>query len=166
MNEGRYPDEVINFAVARMNDGSDPKDVADEINETYRYDPGRPSPKSLVRWHEKYPMGKQPKSLPPGFKDEVRELVRQATSQGRPSNPIEEESRRLCRQQIHDWMKDSRFEYYGFRSETVETHHPGLGSTSIETMSIRTCLFCGHPEPGRPQFVLVVGQSPAPTVGC
>ncbi len=81
MNGGRYPDSCVNEAVERINQGADPRDVADELREEYGYETLHW--KTLKRWQKKYPMGKQPKSLPPGLKEEVQELVREYTSQER-----------------------------------------------------------------------------------
>ena len=60
MNGGRYPDNVVNEAVERINEGADSKDVADELREKYGYE--RLHSKTLKRWHKKFPMGKPPES--------------------------------------------------------------------------------------------------------
>ena len=74
MNEGRYPEEVINKAIDWINEGNHPKDVAYELREEYGY--AGPHEKTVKRWHRKYPVGKLPKSLPPGGVAEIREVVR------------------------------------------------------------------------------------------
>ena len=81
MNYGNYSDEVINKAVERMNEGGNPKDVADEIRLKLGYDEGRPHWKTVKGWKVKYPMGKQPKSLPSTVIDEVRKLVQEYTGE-------------------------------------------------------------------------------------
>ena len=56
MNEGRYPDHVVNDAIQKLNQGINSRDVADELREKFGYE--RLHWKTLKRWHEKYPMGK------------------------------------------------------------------------------------------------------------
>ena len=74
MNEGRYPDEVVNEAINRLNEGKHPKDVTDELREEYGYE--RLHPKTVASWHRKYPLGKSPKTLPPKVVCEIRDVVR------------------------------------------------------------------------------------------
>ena len=62
MHEGRYPDEVVNEAINRLNEGKHPKDVTDELREEYGYE--RLHPKTVASWGRKYPLGKSPKTLP------------------------------------------------------------------------------------------------------
>lgn len=73
MNEGRYPDKVINEAIKLLNKGMDPKDVADELREKCGYE--KLHPKTLVRWRKKYPMGKASPVLPPQVTKEIREIA-------------------------------------------------------------------------------------------
>ena len=74
MNEGNYPDKVVNEAVKLLNKGENPKDVAYELREEYGY--ARLHEKTVARWHRKYPLGKSPKTLPPRVVDEIREVVK------------------------------------------------------------------------------------------
>ena len=74
MNEGRYPDEVVEEAIKLMNEGANPRDVADWLREEYGYE--RLHPKTVASWHRKYPLGKSPTTLPPKVVDEIREVVR------------------------------------------------------------------------------------------
>ena len=73
MNEGRYPDHVVNEAVKRIREGGEPKDVADELREKYGYE--KLVAKTVKRWYERYPWGKQPKSLPPELEELVQETI-------------------------------------------------------------------------------------------
>ena len=73
MNNGNYPDEVINKAIKRINKGNNPKDVADELREEYGYEGLHE--KTVKRWHRRWPTGKSPESLPPRVVEEIREVV-------------------------------------------------------------------------------------------
>ena len=89
MNEGRYPDEVVNEAINRLNEGKHPKDVTDELREEYGYE--KLHPKTLASWHRKYPLGKSPKSLPPRLVEEIHEAVQDLG---------QEDKERLCLEQV------------------------------------------------------------------
>ena len=131
MNEGTYPEEVINKAIDRINEGNHPKDVADELREEYGYE--RLHEKTVARWHRKYPVGKSPKSLPPGFVDKMREVV-QGLDQ--------EERKRPC--VGHVFFKDSVKEVF-----SVTTAAPSRTDKLIET---QTCRLCGFEKPRRTFF--------------
>ena len=167
MNEGRYPDEVINYGVARLNKGGDPKDVADEINEKYRYSTGRPSPESLRRWHKAFPMGKEPKSLPPGFMGEVAGLVeqqfarRQDTDERRPATPLQQKLYARCQTRSngfpdgdHAWIEDVRFAE-GYTLNRLPTEEMPASPDDAKKLgyvpdgwrkctTTRTCWFCPY----------------------
>lgn len=98
MNSGRYPDIVVNEAVKRIREGAHPKDVADELREKYGFE--KLHWKTVKRWCEKYPMGKQPKSWPPKFKDGVRELVKEEASIWPPT------LKESCRKGDHSFLYD------------------------------------------------------------
>ena len=131
MNEGNYPDEVINKAIKLMNEGGNPKDVADELRHEYGYE-GLHA-KTVARWHRKYPLGKSPKTLPPKVVDEIREVV-QGLDQ--------EERKRPC--VGHVFFKDSVKEVF-----SVTTAAPSRTDKLIET---QTCRLCGFEKPRRTFF--------------
>ena len=131
MNEGNYPDKVINKAIDRINEGNHPKDVTDELRQEYGYE--RLHPKTVVSWHRKYPVGKSPKTLPPGFVDKMREVV-QGLDQ--------EERKRPC--VGHVFFKDSVKEVF-----SVTTAAPYRTDKLIET---QTCRLCGFEKPRRTFF--------------
>ena len=79
MNEGTYPLPVVNEAIDRVRNRVDPKDVADELRLKYGYE--NLHAKTVARWYRQWPMGKLSKSLPAAFREDVRELVREETSQ-------------------------------------------------------------------------------------
>ena len=130
MNEGRYPDEVVNEAINRLNEGKHPKDVTDELREEYGY--AGPHEKTVKRWHIRYPVGKSPKSLPPGFVDKMREVV-QGLDQ--------EERKRPC--VGHVFFKDSVKEV--FPGKTVAS------SRTDKVIETQTCRLCGFKKT-RPTF--------------
>ena len=74
MNEGSYPDIVVDEAIELMQGGANPRDVADWL----RLDKGytRLHWKTVARWYKKYPLGKSPKTLPTRVVDGIREVVR------------------------------------------------------------------------------------------
>ena len=74
MNEGRYPDEVVEEAIKLMNEGANSRDVADVLRLDNGYE--RLHAKTVARWYKKYPLGKSPKTLPPRVVDEIREVVK------------------------------------------------------------------------------------------
>lgn len=117
MNSGTYPNPVINEAVKRMNQGANPKDVADELREKYQYD--KLHWKTVGRWYRKYPLGKEPKSLPPQIKEEIRRLVRGHGSEHRPTSPLQEEAWERCQQTDHRWMADERFVGHAYRQQVL-----------------------------------------------
>ena len=123
MNEGNYPDKVVNEAVKLLNKGENPKDVADVLRLKYHYE-GLHA-KTVARWHRKYPVGKSPKSLPPGFVDKMREVV-QGLDQ--------EERKRPC--MGHVFFKDSVKEVF-----SVTTAAPSRTDKLIETQTCRLCGF-------------------------
>ena len=131
MNEGRYPDEVIDKAINQINEGKHPKDVADELREDYGYEGLHE--KTVARWHRKYPVGKSPKSLPPGFVDKMREVV-QGLDQ--------EERKRPC--VGHVFFKDSVKVVF-----SVTAAAPSRTDKLIET---QTCRLCGFEKPRRTFF--------------
>ena len=133
MNEGRYPDEVVNEAINRLNEGKHPKDVTDELREEYGYE--RLHAKTVARWHRKYPLGKSPKSLPPRFVDEIREVVRDLD---------QKESKRPCVQ--HVFFKDSVKEV--FPGKTVSS------SRTDKVIETQTCRLCGFKKPRRTFFAI------------
>ena len=131
MNEGNYPDKVINKAIDRINEGNHPKDVADELREEYGYE--RLHEKTVARWHRKYPVGKSPKSLPPGFVDKMREVVQDLG---------QEERKKPCAE--HVFFKDSVKEVF-----SVKTVASSRTDKVIET---QTCRLCGFKKPRRTFF--------------
>ena len=58
MNEGNYPDDVIDKAIELMDEGANPRDVADELREEYGYE--RLHAKTVARW------GNRPQHCHPG----------------------------------------------------------------------------------------------------
>ena len=131
MNNGNYPDEVINKAIDLINEDTDPKDVVDELRGEYGYE--RLHAKTVARWHRKYPLGKSPKTLPPRVVDEIRQVV-QGLDQ--------EERKRPC--VGHIFFKDSVKEVF-----SVTTAAPSRTDKLIET---QTCRLCGFEKPRRTFF--------------
>jgi len=133
MNEGNYPDEVINKAIDRINEGNHPKDVTDELRQEYGYE--RLHPKTVVSWHRKYPVGKSPKTLPTGFVDKMREVVQGLDQEDK------EDRGRPCVQHV-------------FTRETEREKAPSkpLGAVSSEKIAeVERCRFCGF-EKRRTRF--------------
>ena len=73
MNQGRYPDKVINEAVTLVK-RMDPKDAADTLREKYGYETLHP--KTVARWARKYPLGKNNPLLPSKVAEEIRDVAR------------------------------------------------------------------------------------------
>ena len=131
MNEGRYPDEVVEEAIKLMNEGANSRDVADVLRLDKGYD--RLHAKTVARWYKKYPLGKSPKTLPPRVVDEIREVVRDLD---------QSESKRPCAE--HVFFKDSVKEVF-----SVTTAAPSRTDKLIET---QTCRLCGFEKPRRTFF--------------
>ena len=133
MNNGNYPDEVINKAIKRINEGNNPKDVADELREEYGYEGLHE--KTVKRWHRRWPTGKSPESLPPRVVEEIREVV-QGLDQ--------EERKKPCAE--HVFFKDSVKEVF-----SVKTVASSRTDKVIET---QTCRLCGFKKPRRTFFAI------------
>ena len=133
MNNGNYPDEVINKAIKRINEGNNPKDVADELREEYGYE--RLHPKTVASWGRKYPLGKSPKTLPPRVVDEIREVVRDLD---------QKESKRPCAE--HVFFKDSVKEVFSGKAVT--------SSRTDKVIETQTCRLCGFKKPRRTFFAI------------
>ena len=131
MNGGRYPDDVVDEAVELVNEGENPKDVADVLRLKYGYAGWHA--KTVANWHRKYPLGKSPKTLPPRVVDEIRQVV-QGLDQ--------EERKRPC--VGHVFFKDSVKEVF-----SVTTAAPSRTDKLIET---QTCRLCGFEKPRRTFF--------------
>ena len=131
MNGGRYPDDVVDEAVELVNEGENPKDVADVLRLKYGY--AGLHAKTVANWHRKYPLGKSPKTLPPRVVDEIRQVV-QGLDQ--------EERKRPC--VGHVFFKDSVKEVF-----SVTTAAPSRTDKLIET---QTCRLCGFEKPRRTFF--------------
>ncbi len=131
MNGGRYPDDVVDEAVEQVNEGENPKDVADVLRLKYGY--AGLHAKMVANWHRKYPLGKSPKTLPPRVVDEIRQVV-QGLDQ--------EERKRPC--VGHVFFKDSVKEVF-----SVTTAAPSRTDKLIET---QTCRLCGFEKPRRTFF--------------
>ena len=123
MNGGRYPDDVVDEAVELVNEGENPKDVADVLRLKYGY--AGLHAKTVANWHRKYPLGKSPKTLPPRVVDEIRQVV-QGLDQ--------EERKRPC--VGHVFFKDSVKEVF-----SVTTAAPSRTDKLIETQTCRLCGF-------------------------
>ena len=133
MNEGNYPDKVINKAIDRINEGNHPKDVAYELREEYGY--ARLHEKTVARWHRKYPLGKSPKTLPPRVVDEIREVVRDLG---------QEERKKPCAE--HVFFKDSVKEVFSGKAVT--------SSRTDKVIETQTCRLCGFEKPRRTFFAI------------
>ena len=123
MNEGRYPDEVVNEAINRLNEGKHPKDVTDELREEYGYE-GLHA-KTVARWHRKYPLGKSRELIPPVFVDKIRDVVQDFG---------QEERKKPCAE--HVFFKDSVKEVF-----SVKTVASSRTDKVIETQTCRLCGF-------------------------
>ena len=133
MNEGRYPDEVVEEAIKLMTEGANSRDVADVLRLDNGYE--RLHAKTVARWHRKYPLGKSPKTLPPRVVDEIREVVRDLG---------QAESKRPCAE--HVFFKDSVKEVF-----PVKTVASSRTDKVIET---QTCRLCGFKKPRRTFFAI------------
>ena len=133
MNGGRYPDDVVDEAVELVNEGENPKDVADVLRLKYGY--AGLHAKTVANWHRKYPLGKSPKTLPPRVVDEIRQVV---------SDLDQAESKRPCVQ--HVFFKDSVKEVF-----SVTTAAPSRTDKLIET---QTCRLCGFEKRRRTFFAI------------
>ena len=133
MNEGRYPDEVVNEAINRLNEGKHPKDVTDELREEYGYE--RLHPKTVASWGRKYPLGKSPKTLPPKVVREIRDGVRDLD---------QEERKKSCAE--HVFFKDSVKEV--FSTKTVAS------SRTDKVIETQTCRLCGFTKSRRTFFAI------------
>jgi hypothetical protein len=124
MNEGRYPDKVVNEAVELVNEGETPKDVADVLHLKYGY--AGLHAKTVANWHRKYPLGKSPKTLPPRVVDEIRQVVRDLGQR---------ERKKPCLQHV-------------FIREIIDDDSPKTVATSrTEKMSeVKRCRLCGFEE--------------------
>ena len=131
MNEGRYPDEVVEEAIKLMNEGANSRDVADVLRLKYGY--AGLHAKTVTNWHRKYPLGKSPKTLPPGFVDKMREVV-QGLDQ--------EERKRPC--VGHVFFKDSVKEVFSGKAVT--------SSRTDKVIETQTCRLCGFKKPWRTFF--------------
>jgi len=125
MNEGRYPDEVINKAIDRINEGNHPKDVAYDLREGYGY--ARLHEKTVARWHRKYPLGKSPKTLPPRVVDEIRQVVRDLGQR---------ERKKPCLQ--HVFILESVIEDSPSKTEAT--------SRTEKIIEVKRCRLCGFEE--------------------
>ena len=130
MNEGSYPDIVVDEAIELMQGGANPRDVADGL----RLDKGytRLHWKTVARWYKKYPLGKSPKTLPPRVVDEIREVVRDLD---------QAESKRPCAE--HVFFKDSVKEVFSGKAVT--------SSRTDKVIETQTCRLCGFKKT-RPTF--------------
>ena len=131
MNEGNYPDEVINKAIALINEDTDPKDVVYELCGEYGY--AGLHAKTVASWQRKYPLGKSPTTLPPRVVDEIREVVRDLD---------QKESKRPCAE--HVFFKDSEKEV--FPGKTVSS------SRTDKVIETQTCRLCGFKKQRRTFF--------------
>ena len=127
MNDGRYPNDVVNEGIRLVGEGGHPRDVADELRGKYGYDKGRPHWKTVQRWCLQYPMGKQPKSLPPRFKEELKELVQESTPHLESGSPTLEE--------VEGDSEPSGLSSAEWRS--FKLNHPGLVARAIAGYSER-----------------------------
>ena len=126
MNEGRYPDIVVNEAVKLVNKGGNPKDVADVLCRKYRYD-GLHA-KTVANWHRKYPLGKSPKTLSPRVVDEIRQVVRD----------LGQEERKIPCLLQHVFILESVIE--DSPSKTAAT------SRTEKIIEVKRCRLCGFEE--------------------
>ena len=133
MNEGNYPDKVVNEAVELLNKGENPKDVADVLRLKYHYE-GLHA-KTVARWHRQYPLGKSPKILPPRVVDEIRDVVRDLD---------QEERKKSCAE--HVFFKDSVKEV--FSTKTVAS------SRTDKVIETQTCRLCGFTKSRRTFFAI------------
>ena len=133
MNGGRYPDDVVDEAVEQVNEGENPKDVADVLRLKYGY--AGLHAKTVANWHRKYPLGKSPKTLPPRVVDEIREVVRDLD---------QAESKRPCAE--HVFFKDSVKEV--FSTKTVAS------SRTDKVIETQTCRLCGFTKSRRTFFAI------------
>ena len=125
MNEGRYPDKVVNEAVELVNEGETPKDVADVLHLKYGY--AGLHAKTVANWHRKYPLGKSPKTLPPRVVDEIRQVVRDLGQR---------ERKKPCLQHV-------------FIRETVKEDSPSKTEATSRTekiIEVKRCRLCGFEE--------------------
>ena len=134
MNEGRYPDEVVEEAIKLMNEGANSRDVADVLRLDNGYE--RLHAKTVARWYKKYPLGKSPKTLPPRVVDEIREVVQDVVQ-----DVVEEERKKPCAE--HVFFKDSVKEV--FPGKTVAS------SRTDKVIETQTCRLCGFKKT-RPTF--------------
>ena len=134
MNLGRYPDKVINEAVGRLGKGANPRDVADQLREKYGYE--KLHWKTVGRWYEKYPMGKDAKSLPRKFKEEVYELGKEAASKQWSTR-----LRDMCEQGNHSFLSDPTLK--NFVSIVLEDDGVNENGMLIR-IETRTCPICGQ----------------------
>ena len=133
MNEGRYPDEVVEEAIKLMNEGANSRDVADVLRLDNGYE--RLHTKTVARWYKKYPLGKSPKTLPPKVVREIRDVVRDLD---------QEERKKSCAE--HVFFKDSVKEV-----SPVKTVSASRTDKVIET---QTCRLCGFKKPRRTFFAI------------
>ena len=131
MNGGSYPDDVVDEAVELVNEGENPKDVADVLRLKYGY--AGLHAKTVANWHRKYPLGKSPKTLPPRVVDEIRQVV-QGLDQ--------EERKRPC--VGHVFFKDSVKEVFSGKAVT--------SSRTDKVIETQTCRLCGFEKPRRTFF--------------
>ena len=133
MNGGRYPDDVVDEAVELVNEGENPKDVADVLRLKYGYE-GLHA-KTVARWHRKYPLGKSRELIPPVFVDKIRDVVQDLG---------QEERKKPCAE--HVFFKDSVKEVF-----SVKTVASSRTDKVIET---QTCRLCGFKKPRRTFFAI------------
>lgn len=92
MNEGRYPDRVINEAIRLVKKGTHPKDAADELREKYSY--AKLHPKTVTNWCRKFPLGKTTPLLPPKVDAAIRDIARDEAQRRADLAKQEEEMKR------------------------------------------------------------------------
>ncbi len=91
LNNGRYPDKVINEAVALLRGGTARRDVIDILREKYAYE--NLNRRTLDRWYSTYPLGKGPQGK--GLESRLRDLARQEAQR------IDTEKSQNLRMQAH-----------------------------------------------------------------
>ena len=137
MNEGSYPDILVDEVIELMQGGANPRDVADWL----RLDKGytRLHWKTVARWYKKYPLGKSPELIPPVFVDKIRDVVQDVVQ-----DLGQEERKKPCAE--HVFFKDSVKEVF-----SVKTVASSRTDKVIET---QTCRLCGFKKPRRTFFAI------------
>ena len=137
MNEGSYPDILVDEVIELMQGGANPRDVADWL----RLDKGytRLHWKTVARWYKKYPLGKSPELFPPVVVDKIQKVVQDVVQ-----DLGQEERKKPCAE--HVFFKDSVKEVF-----SVKTVASSRTDKVIET---QTCRLCGFKKPRRTFFAI------------